>query len=85
MALPTHWLDSRFEICDNPEDLLGSILHSPELHEIAIKTLEVGEAQRKRFIDNPALNDASVAQAMRQEFLRRLNEADKSVAVASVS
>lgn len=82
MSLPEHWLD---EICGNAQDsdeLLQLLLNAPEMQEIASKALDVGEEQQKALEQNPKLCGLSVAQAIRQEFLRRINAESKQEALA---
>ncbi|QDU54096.1 hypothetical protein Pan181_02760 [Aeoliella mucimassa] len=74
MALQPHWLDEVLQDCDNADKLIDSFAQSSKLREIATSTVKAGADQRKLYEENPNLCGPTVAQAMRQEFLRGLEE-----------
>jgi hypothetical protein len=82
MSLPPHWLDSVFENIRDPDELLQTLVNSPEMQDIAKRAFEAGEKQRKEFKKDPTLCAPDVAQAIRTELLDRLNAATREEALA---
>ncbi len=82
MALAPHWLDDMFENVRDEEELLTVLLNAPEMREIASKAFQAGEKQRRAYERDPKLCGPGVAQAIRVEFLRRLEEPARAEAIA---
>ena len=82
MALAPHWLDDVFENVRDEEEMLSVLLNAPEMREIASKAFQAGEEQRRAYERNPKLCSAGVAQAIRVEFLRRLEAPAREEAIA---
>lgn len=77
-----HWLDEVFENVRDPDELLQTLINSPEMQEIAKKVVKVGEEQRKVLERNPNICGGDPAQSMRAEFLNRLNVESREEALA---
>ncbi len=83
MALPPHWLDDVFENVTDADELLQTLVNSPEMQEIARRAIEAGNNQRKAFKKDPKLCAAGVSQTIRVELLDRLNAVTREEALAS--
>ena len=84
MSLSTHWLDDVFGNVRDGDELLQTLVNSPELFRIAQQAIDAGEKQRKAFEQNPKLCSPSVAQTIRTEFLNRLSAQSLEEALATV-
>jgi hypothetical protein len=73
-ALPPHKLDVGFEKASTEKAINDALLNN-ELYKKAVKeALKAKTAQDAKFKENPKLQDASPAQAARQEFLEVLRD-----------